>query len=152
MNHHSNYEDFMNTLLSADVIDIRDLFRRFEYLENELADDGKAMTRALVEGETLSGRNNEYEELRRLFEDLAGRGGGFGAEEEWRGFWFPWKLIRRDYFTEYNKQLTIECECTPATFPDFLAVSVDWEKTAQNCLPAYGAVEIFGKTYVYRKE
>jgi hypothetical protein len=152
MNHHSNYEDFMNTLLSANVIDIRDLFRRFEYLENELADDGKAATRALVEGETLSGRNAEYEQLRLVFEDLAGRGGGFGSEEEWRGFWFPWKLISRDYFTEYNKQLTIECGYVPDSFPDFLAIQVDWEKTAQNCLSAYRAVDIFGKTYVYRKE
>lgn len=130
--------------LYSDVIDIRDVISRYELLESELSENNFPVTRAVVADESLDERQNEFKALTNILERLKNDGG----DEQWRGDWYPLQLIAEDYFTEYFKELTIECEYVPKDLPAW--IKIDWEETAKDGLLDYTILEIDGRTYYYR--
>ncbi len=117
-----------------DVLDIRDIIARFEYVEdaldNEEADaDDKA--EALL--------------LRDALKDLEGTGG----DEQWRGDWYPVTLIADRYFKKYAMELADEIGAIPkdATWP---CTCIDWDQAASELQMDYTSVEIDGHTFWVR--
>ena len=128
----------------SNVIDIRDVISRYELLESELSENNFPVTRALVAEESVEDRRNEFTALTDILERLKDNGG----DEQWRGEWYPLTLVADDYFTEYFKELTIECEYVPKDFPAW--IQIDWERTAKDGLMDYTPITLDGRTYYYR--
>jgi hypothetical protein len=128
----------------SNVIDIRDVISRYELLESELSENNFPVTRALVAEESVEDRRNEFTALSDILERLKDNGG----DEQWRGEWYPLTLVADDYFTEYFKELTIECEYVPKDFPAW--IKIDWERTAKDGLMDYTPITLDGRTYYYR--
>ncbi|MHB1938442.1 MAG: hypothetical protein ACYCOR_17940 [Acidobacteriaceae bacterium] len=117
-----------------DVLDIRDIIARFEYVEdaldNEEADaDDKA--EALL--------------LRDALKDLEGTGG----DEQWRGDWYPVTLIADRYFKKYAMELADEIGAIPdgVVWP---LTCIDWDQAARELQMDYTSVEIDGHTFWVR--
>ena len=130
--------------LYSDVIDIRDVISRYELLESELSENNFPVTRAVVAEESVEDRRDEFTALTDILERLKNDGG----DEQWRGDWYPLTLIADDHFTEYFKDLTIECEYVPKDLPAW--IKIDWEETAKDGLMDYTPITLDGRTYYYR--
>ena len=117
--------------LSADVIDVRDIIKQFEELEEQ--QDAGAYTEA---------PDCELSELRKLLADLDGAGG----DEQWRGDWYPVTLIRDSYFKEYAQELAQDIGAVDAnaTWPNNC---IDWEYAARELRHDYTGVDVAGVTY-----
>lgn len=122
--------------LTDDIIDIRDIIERYEYLEDSVLSvsaeeaDCDELEEALILGKLL-------DELK-----------GYGGDEQWRGDWYPVTLIRETYFAEYAEDLVRDIGDLPREIPSY--IEIDWEATAKNLLGDYSDVEIDGVTYYYR--
>ena len=123
MYRHHNEFDF-----SADMIDVRDLIARYEYIEN--SDDEEELA--------------EAQKINAILDDLC----GYGGDVDWRGDWYPITLIRDSYFVEAMQELMQDIGDLPRNIPDYLAI--DWEKTADNLRVDYSSIEIDGTDYWYR--
>ena len=121
--------------LKADVIDVRDLIARVEELES------------LIEGEGCEDACGAYRDelatLQAILDDLK----GYGGDEQWRGDWYPVTLIAESYFTDYARDLVLDCYDLKG-LPHF--VHIDWELTAREVKVDYSEIEIDGMTYFYR--
>ena len=87
---------------------------------------------------------DEFASLQDILERLKNDGG----DEQWRGDWYPLTLVSDDYFTEYAKELTIECEYVPRDLPAW--IKIDWEETAKDVMVDYTPITLNGQTYYYR--
>ena len=123
MYRHHNEFDF-----SADMIDVRDLIARYEYIED--SDDEEEL--------------EEAQKINAILDDLC----GYGGNVDWRGDWYPITLIRDSYFVEAMQELMQDIGDLPRNIPDYLAI--DWEKTANNLRVDYSNIEIDGTDYWYR--
>ena len=74
---------------------------------------------------------------------------GTGDDEKWEGSWYPVTLIAEHYFTEYNKEMLIDCGYISIDFPSSFIV-IDWQATAENCLADYTEIMINNNTYYTR--
>ena len=119
--------------LSADVIDVRDIIARVEEIKHEEW-AGRATETLYV----------ERLDLQNILQDLK----GYGGDEQYEGDWYPVTLIRESYFTEYTRELLIDCGDLPRKIPDY--IEIDWDATARNIQVDYSSVEIDGATYWYR--
>lgn len=121
---------------SDDVIDVRDVIARYEYLENSRG-------QAIEEADT--DLLNEFDMLDTLLEDLEGNGG----DEEWRGSWYPITLVRESHFKDYAENLADELGYMDknTTWP---YNHIDWEAAANELLIDYTSTEFDGVTYYYR--
>lgn len=117
------------TDFSAEILDVRDLIERFEYLEAHGC-----------EQEEL----DELMQLKLTLEELKGNGG----DEEWRGDWYPITLVSDSYFIAYTQELLEDCGYIPKDFPSWIAV--DWEKTAEAVQTDYTYVSVDGWVFWYR--
>ena len=126
----------MNTLdLTADIIDIRDVIERYEFLESAGYNLPISGDQALID---------ECKQLEGILSELAGAGG----DEEWRGDWYPLLLIKHEYFTEYTKEMLEDCGYIPKDFSSWIAI--DWEKTAEAVKEDYSLITIGAEDYWYR--
>jgi hypothetical protein len=119
-----------------DTIDVRDIIERFEELEDAMPEDD-----AEVKNWTDL---HEWMELASLLSDLCGNGG----DEQWRGDWYPVALIRDSYFTEYTRDMLVDCGTIPHDLPSW--VHIDWDATAREVMMDYSCVTIDRVTYYYR--
>ena len=114
--------------LSSDIIDVRDLMESIEELEIELHNSG--------ENECF-----ELTILMGIMSDLK----DMGADEEWRGDWYPATLIRDSYFFNYAQDLAEDIGALKdAEWPHNC---IDWEYAADELKNDYFSVEIIGSTY-----
>ena len=120
--HHNEFN------FSADMIDVRDLIARYEYIED--SDDEEELA--------------EAQKINAILDDLC----GYGGNVDWRGDWYPITLIRDSYFVEAMQELMQDIGDLPRNIPDYLAI--DWEKTANNLRVDYSSIEIDGTDYWYR--
>jgi len=121
--------------LSADIIDVRDIIKQFEELE-ELQESG----------DYLETPDCELSELRKLLTELEGTGGG---DEQWRGDWYPVTLIRDSYFKTYAQDLAEDIGAIDrdAKWPHNC---IDWEHAARELQYDYTGVDVAGVTYYTR--
>lgn len=114
-----------------DILDVRDLIKRFEELE-ELEE---------IDDEEIEERNA----LRALLDELKGAGG----DEQWRGDWFPITLIADSYFEQYAQELAddIGAVDSKASWPNDC---IDWAKAARELQVDYTTVDYDGVTYWFR--
>lgn len=124
----------IDTLNGEDIIDVRDIIERYEELESEIPEE-----LCQRDPEQVAEKNK----LDELLSELAGNGG----DEQWRGDWYPVTLIRESYFTDYARDLVLDCYDLKG-LPTF--VHIDWEATAREVKVDYSEVEIDGVTYFYR--
>jgi len=117
---------------SQDFLDVRDIIERVEELE---------AGQPLEDDEDLA----ELDILKRLLEDLRGRGG----DHYWDGDWFPVSLIRDSHFVEYAQELAADIG---AINPDagWPLYHIDWESAANDLKMDYSIVEFNGVDYWYR--
>jgi hypothetical protein len=130
----------MSFEVGDDLIDVRDVIKRYEELESQ-RDDASTLR---VWKEESPEEYEEFDALDSLLLDLKGRGG----DEQWRGDWYPITLIHESYFVEYCKELCADIGDIPRELPSYIAI--DWEKTSDNLKVDYSEVEINGHTYLYR--
>ena len=60
------------------------------------------------------------------------------------------QLIRDDYFTEYQKEMLIDCGTLPNDLPWFIENNIDWDAVAEDLKVDYSEIEIEGETYHFR--
>ena len=120
---------------TADIIDIRDVIARVEYLAD--ADD--------VDTDAESEDQQELASLTALLEECRGNGG----DEKWRGDWYPVTLICDSYFEDYAQELAKDIGAIDpnATWP---LNCIDWEQAASELQTDYTSVDFDGTTYWYR--
>ena len=120
--------------LSADLIDVRDVIKQFEELE-ELQESG----------DYLETPDCELSSLRKLLAELEGTGG----DEQWRGDWYPVTLIRDSYFKTYAQELAEETGAVDADakWPNNC---IDWDHAARELQYDYTGVDVSGVTYYTR--
>ena len=120
--------------LSADIIDVRDIIKQFEELEDLQESGGYLET-----------PDCEMSELRKLLAELEGTGG----DEQWRGDWYPVTLIRDSYFKTYAQDLAEDTGSIDrdAKWPH---TCIDWDHAARELRYDYTCVDVAGVTYYTR--
>ena len=123
----------------SDLLDVRDIIARVEYLENDHTGDC-APADCPDEDE-----HAEFVALVALLDKLAGNGG----DEKWRGSWYPITLVRDSYFEEFAEEEAKELGLIQhdARWP---ANHIDWEAAATELQQDYSSVEFDDDTYWYR--
>ena len=117
-----------------DLIDIRDVIKRFEEIEEDRDDDQAVSMDEIAELATLTA----------LLEDCK----GYGGDEQWRGDWYPVTLIRDTYFQDYAEQLAEDIGAIdPRQTYGWPLNCIDWEQAARELQMDYTSVEIDGVTY-----
>jgi len=120
----------ITTPFHFDLIDVENLIERFEEMRDSEDAPEDAAYFCMVED---------------LLRELAGNGG----DVQWEGEWYPAVLIHEDYFTDYTRELMMDCEMLPRDLPEW--VEIDWETTACNVrVMDYTSIEVDGVTYWYR--
>ena len=117
----------------ADIIDLRDIIARVEYLRDDLAEDADADEKA------------ELASLLAFLGELEGK----GRDKKWEGEWYPWTLIRDSYFKEYAQELAEDCGMISdnAKWP---GTCIDWERAARELQMDYTSADFSGVTYWFR--
>ena len=120
---------------TEDIIDIRDVMARVEYLAD--ADD--------VDTDAESEDQQELASLTALLEECRGNGG----DEKWRGDWYPLILVRESHFEDYAREYAEEIGAIDpkATWP---LQHIDWEAAANQLLMDYSPVDFDGIEYYFR--
>jgi hypothetical protein len=126
----------------SDILDVRDIIERFEWLAGPEAKDRDEWQAKEIE---------EFEEeltiLTELLADLKGNGG----DEEWKGDWYPITLIHRDYFEDYAQELASDVvegfDSRSVVWP---FTCIDWEAAANELEQDYSNVYFDGEEYLYR--
>lgn len=123
----------MTTLdLSADIIDVCDIIDRVEQLEPQVDEIG--------EGQHIA----EWKTLTAVLHELKGNGG----DTQWRGDWYPSHLIADSHFTDYAREMLVDCGTIPRDLPSW--VEIDWDATARNVRSDYTSIDTDTGTYWYR--
>jgi hypothetical protein len=147
----------MSDVLSGDIIDIRDVIKRFEELESEREEitdrledeDTTAEEKAAIteELETWDSEEDgeELKTLRGVLDDLK----GYGGDEQWRGDWYPLSLIADSHFEDYAQELAEELGCVKAD-AQWPNNCIDWERAARELQGDYSSVTVEGSDYWYR--
>jgi hypothetical protein len=123
---------------TEDMLDVRDIMARVEELEESLSS-------AKVEDNFHT--NEDREELATL-NALRNALKGNSGDEQWRDAWYPVTLIRANYFTDYARELIVDCGHISHDFPSW--IEIDWKETAENVKQDYSSVDYDGVDYWYR--
>jgi len=120
---------------TEDVIDVREVIARVEFLEG-----GEE-----VDQDADSEDQRELSALVGLLGDLKGKGG----DAEWRGAWYPLTLIRDSYFEENAKEWAKETGAInmDAWWPNN---HIDWKAAVEELRMDHTQVDFGGVTYWYR--
>jgi len=121
---------------NQEFFDSRDLIERIEELEQleEWANDPEATAEDLEEF-----GQSEMEELAML-RNFATEAGDYC--EDWD---YGETFIRDDYFTEYTKEMLVDCGYIPSNLPEWILI--DWEGTAEKVKEDYTEYTLDGVTY-----
>lgn len=119
-----------------DIVDVRDIIERFEYLDGQRDDAGKPID---------EDEGAEWEVLRTLLDELT----GYGGDHQWQGAWFPVTLIRDSYFEDYARDLAEDIGAIDRK-SQWPYTCIDWEAAAHELQQDYSSVEWDGVTYWYR--
>lgn len=123
-------------------IDVYDVVKRIEYLEDERDAhrdlDAKGAWDDVDEGRELSA-------LTGLLNELKCKGDG---DTQWRGDWYPSKLIRDSHFEDYTREQAVGNGAVPrgAGWP---YAYIDWEKATRAFKLNYTSIKFNGVTYWY---
>lgn len=120
-----------------DLIDVRDVIERIEWLESDEARD------------TDQWQDKEIEEFAEELADLMALMGemkGNGGDEQWRGDWYPLTLIADEYFEEYAQDLArdIGAISDDMSWP---ATCIDWEQAARELQMDYSEFSFKGYSF-----
>ena len=105
-----------------DYTDIRDVIDAYEKAEKE-------------------GDTEIIDQLKPILEELAGKGGDY----QWRGEWYPIRMVHEDYFPEYIEETVKDCGFISRNIPWW--IEIDWEKTAGYVACNYEKIDIDGSIY-----
>lgn len=125
---------------SNDLIDVRDIIARVEYLRDETAE-----AHADSEQDDVLDMRAELATLETLLGDLKGNGG----DEQWHGDWYPITMVRDSYFERHAEELADDLGLIPAN-AQWPANCIDWGQAAHQLRMDYTSVEFDGVTYWYR--
>lgn len=134
-----------------DVIDVRDMFERFEELESDLEtyhdeqETTLSFEYALQDAVNFPDHADEYTEfmqIKAILDELCGNDG----DEAWRGDWYPVTLIRDSYFESHMDEMLEDCGEMPKNLPCYLTITVDYVALQMD----YTSVDIEDVTYWYR--
>jgi hypothetical protein len=114
---------------TEDLIDVRDVIERFEWLNEE---DGDL-------------RNDELRSLTALLDNLK----GYGGDEQWRGDWYPISLIRDSYFEAYAREFADDIGAVNHDI-GWPQAHIDWSAAARALQQDYSTVAFDGVIYWYR--
>lgn len=125
-----------DTTNTADVLDTRNLIARFEELETMRDDEDATFD---------DDDKQEMEGLAKLLNSMK----GYGGDKQWRGDWYPIKLVRDDHFEEFAQE---EAESLDLIKSDsrWPYTCIDWKQAAKELQQDYSSVEYDGITYWYR--
>lgn len=135
-----------------DVIDVREVTERVEYLEAQPTkdDDGACYSCGLYvkEGDEDHEPDCSVLELQRLnalLDELRGNGG----DHDWRGNWYPLILIHDAHFEDFarDEAESIGLIDRNASWP---YTCIDWTVAAEQLQMDYTSVDFDGETYWYR--
>lgn len=116
-----------------DVIDSRDIIERIVELEELISDE-------LTSVDILKWCDECYE-LKILEEQCK------DYVEDWE---YGATLIRYSHFTEYCRELLVDCGEFPKDLPWYIADHIDWEGVARDLSMDYTEVDFNGVTYFVR--
>lgn len=128
---------------SEDIIDIRDVIARVEYLRERLPGNAS---------EVMPGTSDEIQETREelaKLEALLSECCGNGGDEQWGGDWYPVTLIRDSYFEDYARELAEDIGATDKEI-SWPHTCIDWEQAARELQMDYTSVDFDGVTYWVR--
>ena len=145
-----------------DIIDVRDIIARVEYLRGELdnlleaildakhsipvmkfENDASEHTKACIaERQWRQDNSEEFRSLEELLQELSGNGG----DEQWEGNWYPVTLIHESYFEQSMDELVADCYEIPKDLPSFMTITLDYDALKQD----YTTCEFEGETHYYR--
>lgn len=131
----------------SDVIDTRDLQDLIEQLENDI----NCLTNEienLDEAENESEYQEKTEQLENMQNDLSileNIKDEVGSEFE-----HGESLIAEDYFTDYQRELLIDCGYLDRNLPWFIESNINWDGVANDLKQDYSTIEIEGQTYYFR--
>jgi hypothetical protein len=153
--------------LSADIIDIRELIKRFEELETDLQsaheegqfmsdfsdwidncrDNSNPVYSAFGDerGKEVQEGIEEFYKLREILNSLA----SYSGNEQWRGDWYPLMLIRDSHFEDYAQELAEDIGSIQKN-PQWPYTCIDWAQAAKELQQYYSSIDIEGETYHYR--
>lgn len=133
----------LNTISNSDdTIDSRDIIERIEELEGMLPQNASDVTPGT--SEELQEMRKELFSLSSFMDQMKGQGG----DEQWRGDWYPVTIIRDSYFTDYAKEMVLDCDLHSTELPHY--IEIDWEATARNIRQDYTSIDFDGVTYWVR--
>lgn len=134
------------TINTAEVIDTRDIVElitevedKITELESDIEDIGDDEEAKL---EYLESELDSYQTDLEILENI--------KEEVGSEFEHGESLIRDDYFTDYQKEMLIDCGMLPKDIPSFIENNIDWDAVADDLKVDYSDIEIEGETYWYR--
>lgn len=127
---------------SLDIIDSRDIIERLaalqEYHDELLVDDPSGIRVALW---IQSDDGTEYLALQSI-------------QNQCRDYVNDWEdgtlLVRRSHFTNYIKDLLIDCGYLSSDLPWFISDNINWDGVATDCMCDYTDVDFDGVTYYVR--
>lgn len=118
---------------NMDVIDSRDIIGRIEELEK--------LTAPEATNEAFQAWCDEYDSLNALQEQCV------DYVPDWE---YGVGLIRYSYFTEYCRELVVDCGELPSNLPWYIEEHIDWEGVARELSVDYTEVDFNGVTYFVR--
>jgi len=130
MTNHPNRNVPSEIDFSEDVIDVRDVIARFEYLKNRRGERAK----------------EERGVLQLFLESVAGE----GSDEEWHGSWYPLLFIRDSHFEDYARDLAEDVAGEALREARWPMTCIDWERAVMELQQDYTTVDVEGHTYWYR--
>lgn len=144
------FELFCN--FNDDVIDVRDIMERVEYLRyereqwcNEYLDAvdaaGDPEEWDAAGAEWAKAYPDDGRELG-ILEDFLASLAGCGGDELWEGDWYPVTLVNADYFTEYARDMAEESMGAGVNVDAWPFNYIDWEAAARDLQQFYSCVEL----------
>lgn len=137
---------------SEDVIDVRDITDRVEYLEEQptVDDDGACYSCGTYlktgdEEHELDCEVLELQRLNALLDELRGNGGDHG----WRDNWYPLLLVRDSYFENFARDEAEQLGLIKSDM-SWPYTCINWEEAAEQLQHDYSSISFDGVDYWYR--
>ena len=144
-----NYMTTLNTVSinHSDVIDTRDIQELIEQLQDEidnLEDEIDNFDESENEAEyaEMTERLENMESDMAILENIRDEVGSEFEHGE--------PLIAENYFTDYQREMLIDCGYLNKELPWFIESNIDWEGVADDMKQDYSTIEIEGNTYYFR--
>ena len=138
--------DIINNSLS--IIASRDIIERVKELEEILKKEYENEDSPLTFEEYIDCLHFEDDTLEAEYKHL------FYVTEQCKDCVDDWEygipLIHEDYFTDYIKELLVDCGDIPEDLPWYINDNINWDGIAADCMCDYTEVDFDGVTYYVR--